>query len=227
MKQSVLLGGQFICVLSTVAVIPAALSFPLTTRLFGVTAGRVSNAIAPRYLPQAARQLTGTSSTIQPEFCKSYHIEGVGHKSHVKLQTNTGHTIRTDVPKKMGGDDAAPQPVETLLAAFLGCTQATAVFVGRNMEPRLVIDYLEFDIDAHRDERGALEMPITQTPAIPARLQTIEGTIKVHLKKGSLNESQLEILSEQTEARCPVANMMIASGCAMNIEWLNGVNGES
>ena len=226
MKPSVLLGGQFVCVLTTVGVVPAALSYP-STRLFRVTGGRVSNAVATRcLLPPAVRQLTG-GSPILPEFCKSYHIEGVGQKSHVNLQTNTGHTIRTDVPKKMGGDDTAPQPVETLLAAFVGCTQATAIFVGRNMEPRLVIDYLEFDIDAHRDERGALEMPISQKPAIPARLQTIEGTIKVHLKKGSLTESQLEILSEQTEARCPVANMMLASGCAMNIVWLNGVNDES
>ena len=201
---------------------PSALSYP-STRLFRVAAGRVSHGVATRGL---LRQLTGESS-ILPEFCKSYHIEGVGQKSHVSLQTNTGHTIRTDVPKHMGGNDTAPQPVETLLAALIGCTQATAVFVGRNMEPRLVIDYLEFDIDAHRDERGALEMPITQKPSIRARLQTIQGTIKVYLKKGSLNESQLEILAEQTEARCPVANMILASGCAMNIKWLIGANGES
>ena len=44
----------------------------------------------------------------------------------------------------MGGANLAPQPVETLLAALIGCTQATALFVGRQLG--VVIDKMEFDI---------------------------------------------------------------------------------
>lgn len=135
---------------------------------------------------------------------------------------SSGHTLQTGVPKKMGGSDKAPQPVEHLLAALLGCTQATAIYVGRMMNPRLLIDKIEFDVEAYRDERGALQQPIDELPAIPARLQQVSGTVRVHLKKGiRVSDEQLRVLGEQTEARCPVANMMHASGCVMDMKWIN------
>ena len=152
---------------------------------------------------------------------KRYELRGIGRNSMVEMHTNTGHTLKTDVPKKMGGTDVAPQPVETLLAALIGCTQATSIFVGRNMTPRIFIDRMEFDLRADRDERGALAMPIDKTPDIPARLTSIHGMIRV-FAKSPLSISELKLLSEQTEARCPVANMVIASGCVMHVEWVDG-----
>ena len=143
------------------------------------------------------------------------------------MKTNTGHTIETDVPKSMGGNDNAPQPVETLLAAWMGCTQATALFVGRNMNPRVYIDKIEFDsIEAYRDERGALggEFPLKSGDSnsggenssdsldIPARLECVSGVVKVYAverKRGEssrliLSDEHLRILGEQSERRCPV-----------------------
>ena len=155
---------------------------------------------------------------------KHYNIKGNGQQSIVKMQTNTGHTIQTDIPQKMGGKDSAPQPVEHLLSALIGCTQATSIYVGRMMKPRLLIDRIEFDIHGYRDERGALELPIDVVPSIPARLQCVSGSVKVYFKKNGMNVSdeELTLLAEQTEARCPVANMMYASGCDIDIKWING-----
>eukprot|EP00559_Dactyliosolen_fragilissimus_P000380 CAMPEP_0184873884 /NCGR_PEP_ID=MMETSP0580-20130426/42083_1 /TAXON_ID=1118495 /ORGANISM="Dactyliosolen fragilissimus" /LENGTH=228 /DNA_ID=CAMNT_0027376825 /DNA_START=64 /DNA_END=747 /DNA_ORIENTATION=+ len=163
------------------------------------------------------------------EFKKPYAIEGTGKWSATVSRTVTGHVIRTDVPKSMGGNNQAPQPVEYLLASWIGCTQATAVFVGRNMRPkRINIDRLEFEIEAYRDERGALsEIPIdmdSKIPQISSRLQKVEGKIIVHLKgkekeKLRLNDDELCLLREHTEARCPIANMMIASGCIFDVSW--------
>jgi uncharacterized OsmC-like protein len=167
---------------------------------------------------------------------KSYTIHGVGKGSRVHVRTNTGHELVTDVPAQtMGGTDSAPQPVETLLAALLGCTQATAMFVGRHLKPRVLIERLEFvDIVAERDERGALSLPIDVDPSVPARLQKISGTIQVYPRRTQtknkkeeapplpLSQEQLDMLSRQTELRCPVANMMMASGCEMNIQWIDG-----
>jgi uncharacterized OsmC-like protein len=151
---------------------------------------------------------------------KHYSISGVGYQSKVTCKTNTNHILESDVPKKMGGGDEAPQPVEHLLAALLGCTQATAVYVGRMMKPRLIIDKIDFNIEAYRDERGALSLPIYELPPIPARLKRVTGSVIVHFKGGEeVSEEQLRILGQQTEARCPVANMMHASGCIMDIHW--------
>lgn len=154
---------------------------------------------------------------------KYYSMSGIGQRSRVTCTTNTNHTLETDVPKKMGGSDAAPQPVEHLLSALLGCTQATAVYVGRMMRPRLLIEKIDFEIEAYRDERGAISLPITETPSIPARLQSVTGSVVVHFKDGmKVSEEQLRILGQQTEQRCPVANMIMSSGCVMDMEWKNG-----
>jgi putative redox protein len=157
------------------------------------------------------------------KYFKSYTVLGTGIGSAVEMETNTGHIMRTDVPIKMGGKNTAPQPVEHVLAGLIGCTQATAVYVGRMMKPRLLVDKIEFHIEGYRDERGALELPIEVTPTTPARLTSVSGTVTVHFKNGnSVTEAQLLMLKEQTEARCPVANMMNASGCKMNIKWIEG-----
>lgn len=167
---------------------------------------------------------------------KSYRISALGRGSASDVATDTGHALRTDVPRKMGGTDSAPQPVEHLLAALAGCCQATAVYVGRSMTPRLLIKRIEFDLEAHRDERGALQRPIEDEPDVPARLQSVSGTARVFLreerkKKGGGDDSsvgaetrdeEIKLLGERTEIRCPVANMMAASGCAMDVVWVNG-----
>jgi putative redox protein len=170
------------------------------------------------------------------KFVKSYTLKGIGRGARVDVTTITGHHLATtDVPLSMGGEDSAPQPMETLLAAWMGCTQATAVFVGRQMKPtRLLIDRLEFDtIQAFRDERGALQLPIEIVPKVPSRLQRITGTIRVFPKKqaksnrsSALTNKDIQQLQEQTEARCPVANMIIASGCCMDVNWTIGMEEE-
>ena len=170
-----------------------------------------------------ARRAALSTVSEENEFTKSYKLEGIGERNKVKVSTDTGHTLNTDIPKKMGGSDSAPQPVETLLAAWMGCTQATALFVGRQMPERVVIQNLEFiDIEAFRDERGALQLPIDETPEVPSRLQRITGKILVSTRnQQGLSTEQMDLLKEQTEIRCPVANMIIASGCHIDVEWAN------
>lgn len=49
---------------------------------------------------------------------KSYHLTGRGAGAATRV-TARAHTIEMDVPKSMGGKDAAPQPVELLLSALM------------------------------------------------------------------------------------------------------------
>jgi uncharacterized OsmC-like protein len=158
---------------------------------------------------------------------KAYRIRGRTSEEGrvgVRFTTNTGHVLQTDLPRLAGGADRAAQPVELLLAALAGCTQATAVFVGRNLRPRrLVIERIEFDLEAWRDERGALSLPVDAPPGFPSRLRSVTGTVLVYAARNEpIDDSILELLKEQTEIRCPVANMMLASGCDMNVRWVDG-----
>ena len=91
------------------------------------------------------------------------------------------------------------------------------------MEPRVLLDRLELDVMAVRDERGSIGLPLTDPRPEPSRLREIAGTIRVYTKK-PLSEAQLEQLKEETEERCPVANMILASGCKMKVDWIAAVD---
>ena len=176
-----------------------------------------------RQIITTSRAATALYSSSTPKYEKSYRLSGVGKGTKVEISTDTGHFLSTDIPKTMGGTDSAPQPVETLLAAWMGCTQATALFVGRQLPDNRVVVELDFEnIRAFRDERGALQLPINDIPEVPSRLNRITGTIKVSSSKGDpLSTEQIQLLQQQTEIRCPVANMMIASGCSIDVKWIN------
>jgi uncharacterized OsmC-like protein len=198
------------CIVNIVAMLPSMLRSNIMSRV--------------RQPAMRSRRLFSSASDDDSQYIKSYQLNGSGQGTRVQITTNTGHSLQTDIPLKMGGKDTAPQPVETLVAAWMGCTQATALFVGRHLPERATIDKLEFvNIEAFRDERGALTLPIEETPEVPSRLHRVTGSIHVFLKRNkSLSPEQLQLLKEQTEIRCPVANMIMASGCDIDVEWFDG-----
>ena len=144
-------------------------------------------------------------------------------RSGCEVTTSTGHTLRTGLPVRVGGDDEAPQPVEMLVAALLGCKTATAHFVARHLWPRPHnrIEHIEFvDVLAERDERGALSLPIATPAPVSAQLTLVQGIARVTPVAGaSLQDDDVRELGRLVEERCPVAAMMRASGCALRIEW--------
>lgn len=155
---------------------------------------------------------------------KTYELSALGKGTLVTSRTTlTGHSILTDLPKFMGGSNCYAQPVEHLLAALVSCEHVTALYVGRSMNPRLCIDRTEWEIFAVRDERGALQLPINEDPPVPSRLHQIVGQVIVHRKDGlPISREELQLLKHQTEIRCPVANMITASGCQLEITWKVG-----
>ena len=88
-------------------------------------------------------------------------------------------------PEEDGGADEHPQPVELLVAALIGCEQATAAFVARHMTPRLALAGLTFEYVARRDERGATSLPLHAPLPVPARLTGVTGVATVHLVRGA------------------------------------------
>lgn len=68
-----------------------------------------------------------------------------------------------------------------------------------------------------RDERGATSLPLEDEPPVPARLARIHGTATVH--DTTATDSQLLELGAQVHRRCPVANMVVLSGCTLDLIW--------
>jgi uncharacterized OsmC-like protein len=151
-------------------------------------------------------------------FKKSYHLKGSGANTTTRIgHSNLSDPIITDVPASMGGKNEGPQPVELLLASLCGCELVTAQFIARNMKPRVTIDRIDFDVHASRDQRGATTLPIAEeTPLPPSRLERIWGTATLVT---SASPEELNLLATEVKRRCPVANMVILSGCQLDIEF--------
>lgn len=74
------------------------------------------------------------------------------------------------------------------------------------------------DVRAVRDERGSLSLPITEEPPAVSRLRAVSGRVVVQSSQ-QLSEQQLALLADQVEIRCPIANMLNASGCKLDFTW--------
>ena len=153
-----------------------------------------------------------TLSTRKPRE-KLYSITGTTQGTTSTSQTH-GHTLKTDTPPSGGGKDTAPQPVETLLAALIGCEGATADFVARML--RTKIRSIDFKLEASRDPQGAAHLPVDAPAPAVSRLTRIWGVAHVTT---DADDATIEEIGRIVHERCPVANMVVASGCSLEIEW--------
>ena len=178
-----------------------------------VQALRVAQALTARQrTTRALAPSQRTLSTRKPRE-KLYSITGTTSGTTSTSQTR-GHTLRTDTPPSGGGKDTAPQPVETLLAALIGCEGATADFVARML--RTKIHSIEFELEASRDPQGAAHLPVDAPAPAVSRLTRIWGVAHVSI---DADDATIEKIGRIVHERCPVANMVVASGCALDIEW--------
>jgi uncharacterized OsmC-like protein len=111
-----------------------------------------------RPTPQVKRYELSASTTMRlskQSNTKSAPPTHTYQTSSVSAVTNTGHVIVTDLPRTMGGLNQAPQPVELLLAALAGCTQATAVYVLRQLNHESSLEELGEDPDGSTETNGS------------------------------------------------------------------------
>eukprot|EP00435_Cladocopium_sp_Y103_P059478 s303_g21.t1 len=157
------------------------------------------------------------SSNRSPRW-KRYGLTAGGSGCKTATVTDDGYRIESDTPKSAGGSGTAPQPVQLLLGALVGCEQATATFVAAKM--RLPpIRRIEFHVQAERDEWGSLAPPIHAAPPELSRLQRIWGTAHVY---SDATADQIAAIAEAVKRRCPVASMVIESGCELDVRWVKG-----
>ena len=174
-----------------------------------------------RQAAQAPRLARGLQAGSQPKI-KRYELSSTSRGSACTVLTSTGHTCTTDLPVRSGGKDSAPQPVELLVAALIGCKTATAHYVARNQWPRPHhrIKSITFEsVVATRDERGALALPISEAAPCSAALLRISGVAKVHAASECISNEDVQILGAAVEHRCPVAATLAAGGCQLDFEW--------
>eukprot|EP00930_Biecheleria_cincta_P088856 TRINITY_DN78116_c0_g1_i1.p1 TRINITY_DN78116_c0_g1~~TRINITY_DN78116_c0_g1_i1.p1 ORF type:complete len:172 (+),score=36.90 TRINITY_DN78116_c0_g1_i1:84-599(+) len=147
---------------------------------------------------------------------KGYQLTSTGSGCKTHTVTDDGFHITSDTPSAAGGTGSAPQPVQLLLASLAGCEQATAHFVAAKLRLSAPIRKIDFDIRAERDEWGSMAPPIQKDPEVASRLQRIWGTATVFT---DATEEEVAKVAAAVKVRCPVANMVLASGCKLDVMW--------
>lgn len=167
------------------------------------------------------RSLSSSSSNGRFSLMKTYHLTGQGENSFTRMVSPhlPQSPMECDVPRKMGGSDKAPEPIELFLSALCGCKLVTMQFVARNMKPRIAISRIDFDIMAERDARGALTLPIGKDTVLPSsHLKRIWGNATVHTS-AAVSQDRIDIIEAEVKRRCPIASMVVMSGCELDIKF--------
>ncbi len=116
----------------------------------------------------------------------------------------------TDEPVAHGGTGEGPSPLQTVLGALCGCEAVT--FHRTAAELDFSYERIEFEAEFTIDIRGRLGVrgvvPHFQTIRVEAVVTTSES------------EERLAAVVEETEARCPVFNLVTDAGVKTEMRWV-------
>ncbi|MEX2241081.1 MAG: OsmC family protein [Burkholderiales bacterium] len=125
------------------------------------------------------------------------------------------HRLVIDEPPSREGSDLGPSPLETMLAAFLGCTNVVANMIADDMG--IHIETMDLKLVGHLDTRGVFGKAEVSVP-----FPRIE--LKVDLITDA-TEPQIDALKRALAKRCPVSVILRAAGCRIEEQW--SVSGKS
>jgi uncharacterized OsmC-like protein len=119
-------------------------------------------------------------------------------------------TIVTDEPVPHGGTGTAPSPLQTVVGALCGCEGVT--FNRTAAELGFSYEGIEFWASFTIDIRGRMG-----NRAVRRHFQTVRLEARVFTSEG---EDRLRQVVEETEARCPVFNLISDAGVNLESLWI-------
>lgn len=119
-------------------------------------------------------------------------------------------TIVTDEPESSGGTNTGPTPLTTVLAALCGCESVT--FNRTAAELGLAYEGIDFVADFTIDIRGR-----NGDRSVRPHFQTVrmEATVTT-----AASADELAAVVEETEARCPVFNLLNDASVKVETVWI-------
>ena len=120
-----------------------------------------------------------------------------------------GHGV-TDEPIAHGGTGEGPSPLQAVLGALCGCESVTFNRTSKDMG--FSYSGIDFEAEFTIDIRGRLGMRGVRQHFQTVRVQAI-------VKTDETAERLAEVV-EETEARCPVYNLMNDAGVNLEVLWV-------
>lgn len=115
----------------------------------------------------------------------------------------------TDEPAAHGGEGAGPSPLQAVVGALCGCERVT--FGRTAQEMGLTYARMNFEGAFTIDIRGRMG-----DRSVRPHFQTVKLLITVYTDH---SEEELAAVIQETEARCPVMNLLIDAGVALDVRW--------
>lgn len=116
----------------------------------------------------------------------------------------------TDEPIAHGGSGEGPSPMQTVLGALCGCESVT--FSRTAAEMGFEYDRIDYESEFTIDIRGRLgQRGVTQ------HFQTVRLSAVVTTSESA---ERLAEVVEETEARCPVFNLIKAADVKLDVQWV-------
>ncbi len=119
-------------------------------------------------------------------------------------------TMMTDEPMAHGGTSEGPSPLQAVLGALCGCESVT--FNRTAKEMGFAYDGIEFEAEFTIDIRGRMGQRGVRQHFQTVRVDAIVATDE--------SEERLAEIVEETEARCPVFNLLHDAGVNMKVRWV-------
>lgn len=119
-------------------------------------------------------------------------------------------TFVTDEPVAHGGTGEGPSPLQTVLGALCGCESVT--FNRTAAELDLAYERLDFEAEFTIDVRGRMG-----TRGVRQHFQTVR--VQATVTTGASADDLAEVIAE-TEARCPVYNLIRDAGVNLEVVWV-------
>src|SRR5699024_995135 len=141
---------------------------------------------------------------------KMMKMQVSGKSEGMKTLVKAGiHEIIVDEAEQMGGDNAGANPLQYLLTALTGCTNAVAHMAAKEID----FDLQELSIKASGefDRRGFMG-----DPEVRSHYQTATLTVEVYRSE---SEERLPDLIVMVASRCPVCSTFIGADIDMHDTW--------
>ena len=127
---------------------------------------------------------------------------------------STNITIRSfkyliDEPKKLGGEDKAPTPMEHILGALNGCFVVTIEMIAREQCYKLT--NISIQSEGLIDPRG-----LFGTAKVSPHFQRVNINIEVFADESF---KSFDPIKKETIKRCPVYNLIKDSGAIIQVSW--------
>ena len=127
------------------------------------------------------------------------------------IDTGEFGVIVTDEPEQHGGTGEGPSPLQTVLGALCGCEAVT--FNRTAAEADFRYDGIDFEAEFTIDIRGRLGLR-----GVTQHFQTIRVQATVYTTE---SEERLRHIIEETEARCPVYNLISDANVKLEMLWVH------